>query len=127
MLLCPAMRLCRRRWWERTALKGSRARAVDMQFASGIAALDIFELPDQAMAGGRVRRALIVSGLMAAIGAIAPDAGWLHVARRIRVRRIAGLGEVASVPARSYRHEMSAVAKYVAPGRKIAPRFGHRT
>ena len=97
-----------------------------MRFATGLAALDIFELPDKAMAGERVGPALIALGLMA-IGAIAPDAGWLLVARRIRVRRIAGLGDVASGPARSYRHGMSAVAKYVAPGRKIAPRFGHRT
>ena len=126
MLLLLGMRSSRLRWWERAALRGSRPRAVDMQFARGLAAFDILELPDQAMAGGRVRRALIVSGLMA-IGAIAPDAGWLHVARRIRVRRIAGLGDVASVPARSYRHGTSAVAKYVAAGRKIAQRFGHRT
>jgi hypothetical protein len=103
-----------------------RFKPASMAEESGLAAREIFELPDTAMAGERVGPALIALGLMA-IGAVAPDARGLHVARRIRVRRIAGLGDVAGVPARSYRHRMGAVAKYVASRGKIAPRFGHRT
>lgn len=57
-----------------------RFKPASMAGRIGLAARDVFELPDRAKAGERVGPALIALGLMA-IGAIAPNTGGLHVAR----------------------------------------------